>query len=59
MLRSAAVTSAGRELTALVDLDVDPLSGAVTSLSLGDRTLPAESLLGVGSYATVVTDPDG
>ena len=58
-LGGRVLTDAGRELSALVDLDVDPLSGAVTSLSLGDRTLPADALLGVGSYATVVTDPGG
>ncbi|MET0144641.1 MAG: PRC-barrel domain-containing protein [Ilumatobacteraceae bacterium] len=56
-LGARVLTDAGRELAALVDLDIDPTDGAVTSLTLSDRTLPAESLLGIGSYATVVSDP--
>jgi len=58
-LGGRVLTDGGRELSTLVDLDVDPTTGDVTALSLGDRTLPAEALLGVGSYATVVADPDG
>ena len=57
-LGGRVLTDGGRELAALVDLDVDPTTGAVTALSLGDRTLPAEALVGIGSYATVVADPD-
>lgn len=56
-LGGRVVTDGGRELTTLVDVDIDPTDGTITSLSLGDRTLPADALLGIGSYATIVTDP--
>jgi sporulation protein YlmC with PRC-barrel domain len=59
VLGGRVLTSEGRQVAALVDFDLDPGTGAVTALSLGDRTLPGEALLGIGSYATIVTDPDG
>ena len=56
MLKRRVLTERGEELGPLVDVEFDPASGALTQLLLGDgSTLPAERLLGVGRYATVVT----
>jgi len=32
--------------------------GAVTSISIDDATLAAESLIGIGSYAVVIRSPE-
>ena len=42
----------------LADLDFDDRSGAVTSISIDDATLAAESLIGIGSYAVVIRSPE-
>ncbi len=44
----------GDELGSVKDLDIDPTSGAVTSLVLEHRSVPGSALLAVGSYAVVV-----
>ena len=60
MLKRRVLTERGVELAQLVDVDFDPDSGALEQLVLADgSTLPAERLLGVGRYATVVGDPAG
>jgi sporulation protein YlmC with PRC-barrel domain len=41
----------------LADLDFDDQSGAVTSISIEDATLAADSLIGIGSYAVVIRSP--
>lgn len=42
----------------LADLDFDDQSGAVTTISVEDATLAAESLIGIGSYAVVIRSPE-
>jgi sporulation protein YlmC with PRC-barrel domain len=41
----------------LADLDFDAETGAVTSLTIADATLPPEALLGIGTYAVVIRAP--
>jgi len=58
MLKRRVLTEGGVELGPLADAEFDPSTGALTELVLGDGTvLPAERLLGVGRYATVVSGP--
>jgi sporulation protein YlmC with PRC-barrel domain len=47
----------GDSLGEATDVVFDPESGAVESLIVGEREVPATSLLGVGSYAVVVKAP--
>jgi sporulation protein YlmC with PRC-barrel domain len=58
VLGGRVLTDRGRELGPLSTIDVDPESGAVKAIVLADRQLPADQLVGIGSYATVVRDPD-
>jgi sporulation protein YlmC with PRC-barrel domain len=51
------LTDSGRELRNLTDLEIDPDTGQVTGLKIGDHSMPADALIGVGRYATVVVDP--
>jgi sporulation protein YlmC with PRC-barrel domain len=51
------LTDSGRELRNLVDLEIDPDTGQITGLKIGDHSMPADALIGVGRYATVVVDP--
>jgi uncharacterized protein YrrD len=39
------------------DVVFDPASGALETLLIGEREVPAESILGAGSYAVVVKAP--
>jgi sporulation protein YlmC with PRC-barrel domain len=52
------LTDEGLSLGALADVDFDADSGVVTALLLEDgRSMPGESLRGIGSYATMVAHP--
>lgn len=51
------LTNEGRELGALRGIDVDAGSGAISSLDVDGGSLAAETLLGIGTYATIVVDP--
>ena len=46
----------GNELGKVDDVTFDAGSGALKDLVIGDRRLPAGSLLGIGSYAVVLDD---
>lgn len=48
------LTELGNELGVLEDITFDPATGAVETLVVGGRAVPAESLLGYGSYAAVL-----
>lgn len=56
-LGGRVLSDGGRELGSLTDIDLDAESGALQSVVLGDRRLEADSLQGIGTYATVVRDP--
>jgi uncharacterized protein YrrD len=49
-----ALTETGNELGTIDDVIFDPDNGAVETLRVNDRDIPAGSLLGSGSYAVVV-----
>lgn len=49
----------GNELGHFTDLTFDTASGALVELLVGEHTLPADALLGVGSYAVVVAAAAG
>lgn len=52
------LSTTGDELGKLGDVDFDPETGALTRLLVKDGPeVPAESLVGVGSYAVVVVAP--
>lgn len=49
-----ALTERGNELGTVADVTFDPKTGVLETLRVGDREIPAGSLLGSGSYATVL-----
>ena len=51
-----ALTERGNELGTVDDVTFDPRTGALETLQVGDREIPAGSLLGSGSYAAVLND---
>ena len=57
VLKGRVLTTAGRELAELTDLEFDADTGQITAVTVGDRSMPSDALVGVGRYATVVTDP--
>ncbi len=58
VIGGVVLTSGGLALGTLADVEFDPDSGLVTGLLLdGGRGLPAESLIGIGTYALVVSPP--
>jgi sporulation protein YlmC with PRC-barrel domain len=57
VLGGRVLTDSGRDLGNLVDLDIDPETGLLTALEVDGASMPADALIGVGSYATVVVDP--
>lgn len=51
------LTDSGRELLNVADFEIDADTGQITAIKIGDHSMPADALLGVGRYATVVVDP--
>ena len=51
-----ALSERGNELGRLDDVTFDADTGALEDLLIGDRRVPAESLLGIGSYAAVLDE---
>ncbi len=49
-----ALSELGNELGSIDDVTFDEGSGALEDLVIGDRRIPAGSLLGTGSYAAVL-----
>lgn len=47
----------GDELGEVTDVIFDPATGTIETLVIGDREVPASSILGAGSYAVVVKAP--
>lgn len=48
------LTTGGRKVGSVVDVDFDPADGRVLSLVLTDHSIDGTTFLGVGSYAVVV-----
>jgi sporulation protein YlmC with PRC-barrel domain len=57
LLGKRVLSDMGDELGKASDVVFDPESGALETVVIGDRELPASSLLGAGSYAVVVKAP--
>jgi sporulation protein YlmC with PRC-barrel domain len=59
VLKKRVLTDAGEDLGPVRDIDLDPQTGAVLELVVGakkhPRSIAGSRLLGVGSYAVVVT----
>lgn len=49
-----ALTDRGNELGTVTDVTFDPQTGALETLRVGERDIPARSLLGSGSYAAIL-----
>jgi sporulation protein YlmC with PRC-barrel domain len=54
-LGGRVLTDQGREIGPLQDIDIDD-DGAVTTLTTATGLIPAGDLIGIGSYAVMVTD---
>lgn len=55
ILGKRVLTERGMELGTVTDVDFDPETGAVTALITKTETIPGERLIGLGSYAVVVS----
>jgi sporulation protein YlmC with PRC-barrel domain len=53
LLGKRALSENGNELGTIDDVTFDPETGALEDLVIGERRIPAGSLLGAGSYAVV------
>jgi sporulation protein YlmC with PRC-barrel domain len=53
VLGKRALSESGNELGTIDDVTFDPETGALEDLIIGERRIPAGSLLGAGSYAVV------
>ena len=54
LLGKRALSVLGNELGTVDDISFDPGSGAVETLTVADRQIPANAVLGAGSYAVVI-----
>ncbi len=54
LLGRRTLTESGNELGSIVDITFDPESGSVEALHVADREIPADAVVGSGSYAVVV-----
>ncbi|MEO3935301.1 PRC-barrel domain-containing protein [Dermatophilaceae bacterium Soc4.6] len=54
VLGKRVLDTRGDDLGTVKDLDIDPTTGAITSIVLERRSVPGPMLVGVGSYAVVV-----
>ncbi len=52
---SRVLSELGNELGIVDDIVFDPASGAVEVLAVADRQVPADAVLGAGTYAVVVS----
>lgn len=55
VLGARLLTERGNELGEIIDVDFDPETGAVTALITETEEVGGERLIGIGSYAVVVT----
>jgi uncharacterized protein YrrD len=54
LLGKRALTDMGEEVGRVDDVTFDPGTGTIESLRVGDQDIPADALLGLGSYAAVI-----
>lgn len=53
----AVLTETGLEKGTVTDVEFDERSGRIAHLLTGEERIPGDDLMGVGSYAVVVTTP--
>ncbi len=58
LLGKRALTESGHEIGTVDDVTFDTGTGALESLRVGDREVSAGAMLGSGSYAVVLADPE-
>ena len=59
ILSGRVLTDQGRELGTLADVDFDPTTGEVLTLHVSSgQTLPSTAMLGMGTYATMISDSE-
>jgi uncharacterized protein YrrD len=56
ILGKRILTERGMELGTVTDVDFDPDTGSITTLITKTETIAGERLIGLGSYAAVVSD---
>ena len=56
ILGKRVLTEHGMELGTVTDVDFDPDTGSITTLITKTETIAGERLIGLGSYAAVVSD---
>lgn len=54
LLGARTLTDAGNEMGVIDDITFDSASGALETLAIGDRQIPAGAIRGAGSYAVVI-----
>ncbi|MFE7763857.1 PRC-barrel domain-containing protein [Streptomyces sp. NPDC057438] len=54
----AVLTETGLNKGTVIDIEFDEQSGGIRQLLTAEEQIPGEELLGVGSYAVIVTAPD-
>ncbi|HTJ75920.1 MAG TPA: PRC-barrel domain-containing protein [Acidimicrobiales bacterium] len=54
MLGKRTLTERGNKVGTIGDVTFDPATGVVEMLQISDRTIPADTMLGSGTYAVVV-----
>lgn len=59
LIGQRVLSDAGFDLGAIDDVEFDPDSGQLQRLIMGEGGIDASTLLGAGSYAAVVRQPDG
>jgi len=55
VLDKRVLTDTGDELGAVEDVEFNPMDGHLQQLTMDGRTLTPDRLLGIGSYAVMVT----
>jgi sporulation protein YlmC with PRC-barrel domain len=58
MLDRRVIDDTGTELGTVADVEFDSSDGRIGSISVGDRSVVGERLLGNGSFAVVVSASD-
>jgi uncharacterized protein YrrD len=54
LLGKRTLSELGNELGPVIDVLFDPVSGVIETLAVAGRQIPAEALVGAGSYAVVI-----
>ncbi|MDQ1393061.1 MAG: hypothetical protein QOF30_2038 [Acidimicrobiaceae bacterium] len=54
LLGKRTLSELGNELGTVIDVLFDPVSGIVEALAVAGRQIPADALVGAGSYAVVI-----